>query len=118
MNDTTDIMYCNCAPHTPRYSRDKRTQKVFTVLKTLSQQENDLNEQLPVDKVNRKTESIPIPLKVTLTIKEAAAYTGIGINKLESLLREPGCPFVLFIGTKKLVKREAFEQFLAQKYAL
>lgn len=37
---------------------------------------------------------------------------------LQALLREPGCSFVLFIGAKKSVKREPFEQFLAQKRAL
>ena len=81
-------------------------------------QEGNSSEPLSFDKGKGKADSIPIPLKVTLTIKEAAAYTGIGVNKLEALLREPGCPFVLFIGTKKLVKREPFEEFLAQKYAI
>lgn len=114
MNYTTDVMRY----HTPRYSRDKQSQRVFTVLKTMEQQESNPSESLPVDKGKGKADSIPIPLKVTLTIKEAAAYSSIGVNKLESLLREPGCPFVLFIGTKKLVKREPFEEFLAQKYAL
>ena len=36
-----------------------------------------------------------IQCKVALTIKEAAEYSNIGINKLESLLRSPRCPFVL-----------------------
>ena len=52
--------------------------------------------------------------KVLLTVREAAAYSNIGINKLDSLLRVPNCPFVLFVGTKKLVKRKAFEEFLAK----
>lgn len=57
-------------------------------------------------------EKVPIHLKTTLTIREAAEYSNIGINKIDSLLRSPNCPFVLFVGTKKLVKREKFEQFL------
>lgn len=52
--------------------------------------------------------------KVLLTVREAASYSNIGINKLDSLLREPNCPFVLFVGTKKLVKRKVFEEFLAK----
>ena len=60
-----------------------------------------------------KIETVPIHLKVTLSIREAAAYSGIGINKIDSLLRQPRCPFVLFIGTKKLVKRKEFEQFIS-----
>jgi excisionase family DNA binding protein len=59
------------------------------------------------------TESrVEIKDKVTLTIREAAELSNIGINKLESMLRKPNCPFVLFVGTKKLVKRKAFEEFV------
>ena len=46
---------------------------------------------------------IPIYLKMTLTIREAAEYSNIGINKIDSMLRTPNCPFVLFVGSKKLV---------------
>ena len=52
---------------------------------------------------------VPIHLKMTRTIKEAAAYSNIGINKIESMLRSPNCPFVLYVGSKKLVKRREFE---------
>lgn len=60
-------------------------------------------------------ERVPIHLKVTLTIREAAEYSNIGINKIDSLLRTPNCPFVLYVGTKKLVKRKEFEQFISHK---
>ena len=60
-------------------------------------------------------ERVPIHLKVTLTIREAAEYSNIGINKIDSLLRTPNCPFVLYVGTKKLAKRKEFEQFISQK---
>jgi len=43
---------------------------------------------------------VPIHLKVTLTVYEAAEYSNIGINKINSLLRAPRCPFVLYAGTK------------------
>ena len=60
-------------------------------------------------------DKVPIHLKVTLTIREAAEYSNIGINKIDSLLRTPNCPFVLYVGAKKLVKRKEFEQFISQK---
>ena len=60
-------------------------------------------------------DKVPIHLKVTLTIREAAEYSNIGINKIDSLLRAPNCPFVLYVGTKKLVKRNKFEEFLRQR---
>ena len=59
-------------------------------------------------------EKVPIHQKVTLTIREAAEYSNIVINKIDSLLRTPNCPFVLFISSKKLVKRKEFEQFISQ----
>ncbi len=65
-----------------------------------------------------KTESVPIHLKMTLTIKEAAEYSNIGINKIDSMLRSPNCPFVLYVGTKKLVKRKEFEQFISRKLTI
>lgn len=63
-------------------------------------------------------QNVPIHLKMTLTVKEAAEYSNIGINKIDSMLRSPSCPFVLYVGTKKLVKRREFEQFISQKITI
>lgn len=57
---------------------------------------------------------IPINLKTTLTIKEAAKYSNIGINKINSLLKSPNCSFVLYVGNKKLVKRKEFEDYISK----
>ena len=57
---------------------------------------------------------VPIYLKMTLTAQEAAEYSTSGINKIDSMLRSPNCPFVLFVGSKKLVKRKEFEQYISQ----
>ena len=65
-----------------------------------------------------KIRTVPIHLKMTLTIKEAAAYSNIGINKIDSMLRTPNCPFALFVGTKKLVKRREFEQYISRTMAI
>lgn len=61
---------------------------------------------------------VPIWKKMTLSIREAAAYSNIGINKIDTMLRTPNCPFVLFVGTKKLVKRQAFEEYIAKKLVI
>lgn len=61
---------------------------------------------------------VPIHLKMTLTTKEAAEYSNIGINKIDNMLRSPNCPFVLFVGTKKLVKRKEFEQYISQRLVI
>ena len=63
-------------------------------------------------------ERVPISDKLLLTIKEAAAYTNIGINKIDSLLKQPNCSFVLHVGTKKLLKRKEFEKFLERQLVI
>ena len=65
------------------------------------------------DNMVYEIQSVPIHLKVNLTIKEASEYSNIGINKIDSMLKSPNCPFVLYVGTKKLVKRKEFEQFIS-----
>ena len=64
------------------------------------------------------TERVPIYCKMTLTIREAAEYSNIGINKIESMLKQPNCPFVLFVGTQKLAKRQEFEEYIRGKLVI
>ena len=61
---------------------------------------------------------LPIDRKMLLSIREAAEYSNIGINKIDEMLKQPNCPFVLFVGTKKLVKRKAFEAYIYGKVAI
>ena len=61
---------------------------------------------------------VPIHLKLTLTIKEAAEYSSIGINKIDSMLKQPNCPFVLYVGTRKLVKRKEFEEYIRRELSI
>ena len=61
---------------------------------------------------------VPIWEKANLTIEEAAAYFGIGMNKLRELTEDEHCKFVLYVGTKRLIKRRLFEQYLEQAYSI
>ncbi|MEF2811493.1 MAG: excisionase [Oscillospiraceae bacterium] len=45
-------------------------------------------------------------------------YSNIGINKIDSMLRAPNCPFVLLVGTKKLVKSREFEEYISRTMAI
>ena len=68
---------------------------------------------------NNNTPIVPIHLKLALTVREAAAYSNIGINRLEAMLREPNCPFALHIGDgKHLVKRLGFEEFIRRELSV
>ena len=55
---------------------------------------------------------ISISEKLNLTVEEAAEYSNIGINKLYELTNEPSCPFVLWVGKKRVIKRKEFEKFI------
>lgn len=61
---------------------------------------------------------VPIWEKSNLTLEEAAAYSGIGINKLRELTSERGCNFVLFIGKKRLIKRRLFDAYIEKTSVL
>lgn len=66
--------------------------------------------------LNTEKNSIPIWEKLNLSIEEAAAYSNIGINKIDDMLKEPSCPFILYIGKgKRVIKRKEFEKYLEKK---
>ena len=61
---------------------------------------------------------VPILEKANLTLEEAAAYSGIGINKLRKLSDDENCPFVLWIGSKRLIKRRKLDEYTEKAYSL
>lgn len=61
---------------------------------------------------------VPVYEKINLTLEEAAAYSGIGVNKIRELSQERNCEFVLFVGTKRLIKRQQFISYLAKCYSI
>lgn len=61
---------------------------------------------------------VPIWEKSNLTIEEAAAYFGIGENKLRQLTEDEHCLFVLWIGRKRLIKRRKLDEFLEKQYSI
>lgn len=61
---------------------------------------------------------VPIWEKSNLTLEEAAAYSGIGINKLREISNEESCSFVLWVGTKRLIKRRRLDAYLERAYSI
>lgn len=61
---------------------------------------------------------IPVYKKAVLSAQEASEYSNIGIHKIQELLRTPNCPFVLYVVTKKLVKRKLFEDFINKQLVI
>lgn len=62
--------------------------------------------------------SVPIWKKPNLTLDEAAAYFGIGVNKIREISNAPDCPFVLWVGNKRLIKRMQFNAYLKRSYSI
>lgn len=62
--------------------------------------------------------TLPISQKMNLTIQEAAEYSNIGINKLRSLTEKEDCPFVLWVGSKRLIKRQKFEEYVNDLFSI
>jgi excisionase family DNA binding protein len=61
---------------------------------------------------------IPIWEKSNLSLEEAAAYSGIGVNKLREITNDERCKFVLWVGSKRLIKRRLLDQFLERSYSI
>ena len=63
-------------------------------------------------------DKVPVWEKANLSLEEAAAYFGIGINKLRDMTNAGNCPFVLWNGSKRLIKRKALEKYLESSYSI
>jgi len=61
---------------------------------------------------------VPIWEKELLSVKEAAAYFGIGENKIREMTDEQTCQYVLWVGNKRLIKRRLFQQVLERQYSI
>lgn len=61
---------------------------------------------------------IPIWEKANLTLEEASAYSGIGINKLREISDDKNCNFVLWVGSKRLIKRKLLDSYLERTYSI
>ena len=53
---------------------------------------------------------MPLEHKPILTIREASFYTGISEKKLIEIKNIYACPFVLWMGNSRFIKRKAFIQ--------
>lgn len=77
----------------------------------------EMETKLPAMERRKKLE-VPIWHKSNLTLEEAAAYSGIGVNKLRELTNEKGCNYVLFVDTKRLIKRRLLDDYINRLYSI
>ena len=71
------------------------------------------------DKKAKQTKyEVPLWHKTNLSIEEAVAYTGIGRAKLYEMTNREDCPFVLWIGNRRVTKRQVFDEYIANMYSV
>ena len=60
----------------------------------------------------------PIWEKNLLTMDEACIYFNLGSTKLRALTSDDDCEFVVWNGTRRLIKRERFAEFLDSQFSV
>lgn len=60
-----------------------------------------------------KQVEVPLDSKPLLTLKEASLHTG-----MRDMSNERNCNYVLFVGRKRMFKREALLKFLEESYSV
>ena len=60
----------------------------------------------------QKDDYVPVWHKANLTIKEAAAYSGIGENSLRELAKQDNACFCFCIGKKLMFNRRLLDEYI------
>jgi hypothetical protein len=63
-------------------------------------------------KKNNNNHFVPIWEKSNLTLEEAAAYTGIGVNRLRELSEQESCDYILWVGNRRMFRRKKLDDYL------
>lgn len=80
--------------------------------KTIDTSVNKVSKGSPMHPTNCNVPLEDLKQKLCLSFEQAARYSGIGIKKLRKIAQDPNCPFVMKSGKKRLIKREAFEEYI------
>lgn len=69
-----------------------------------------------IERVNGNVKNkVPIWEKMNLTLEEAAEYSNIGINRIREISNASNCPFVVYVGRKRLIRRKEFEKYIGSQ---
>ena len=92
----------------------KKTKTILYFRQSLCITSNKENQAVRKD----RRPDIPVWEKATLSLEEAAVYSGIGIHKLRQMADANNCPFVLWNGHKRLIKRKKLEEYIENAYSI
>ena len=65
-----------------------------------------------------KNVNIPVWEKSLLTLNEASAYTGLGINRLRRIANSNQNELVVWVGSKRMFKRRKLDEYLEKAISL
>ncbi len=65
-----------------------------------------------------KNVEIPVWEKTLLTLNEASAYTGLGINRLRTIANSHQNELVVWVGSKRMFKRRKLDEYLEKAISL
>ena len=58
-----------------------------------------------------KENLVPVWERITISLEEAAAYSGIGVRKLRDMTDKPECNYVIWVGNRRMIKRKKFDEY-------
>lgn len=73
--------------------------------------------EVRMEKSVYQNDGLPLDQKYLLTLEEASAYSGIGINRLREISNESNCSFVMWSGKHRKIKRKLFEKWIDETYS-
>ncbi len=65
-----------------------------------------------------KENLVPVWERITISLEEAAAYSGIGVRKLRDMTDKPECNYVIWVGIRRMIKRKKFDEYLESAYSV
>lgn len=78
----------------------------------------EMEQQRPPRKYYVDSNDCPIWEKNLLTMDEAVIYFNLGSSKIRALTADEDCEFVVWNGTRRLIKRERFAEYLDSQYSV
>ena len=60
-------------------------------------------------------EKLDMDKKLTLSVEEASELSGIGVNTIYRMMKNPRYNIVLWVGKRRRIKRAAFEQVINEE---
>ena len=57
-------------------------------------------------------------MEYIMSVAEAAMYTGLSANKIYEMTSDEKCPFVIWVGSRRVIKIKSFEKYLERQYSI